>query len=385
MTALRIPVESRGRRVPGLYVRTLEDGREVFEYRARLDGRVVTKKLDARTRSEAVADVERLRTDARDGGHTSKTDSRTTIAAMVEKYRAAVDADPDYSPRTREDIHARLQRHVLPALGRLRVSDVDAQTIRKFARGIPPCRAKTHRNIVSVASAMFAWGVAEGFGIENPISRARERYPRDLRRSDVERFEPRALSDDELSLCIEKVGPTYASLVAFIAETGARVSEGLGVTFADVDLQASTWTVAGQITASGSIRPAKTPGSMATLPLSRDAVAIVKAQRTKMMKESFAAAASDAFVFTGRTGKPLSRRNALRAWQNATQAALGETLRLHDLRTTLASRLAANNVDVPTAQALLRHARPSTTLDVYTRVRGDATARLERMREAING
>jgi integrase len=52
------------------------------------------------------------------------------------------------------------------------------------------------------------------------------------------------------------------------------------------------------------------------------------------------------------------------AWQNPTQIAVGETLRLHDLRVTLASRLAANNVDVPTAQAILRHANPSTTLNL---------------------
>lgn len=83
-------------------------------------------------------------------------------------------------------------------------------------------------------------------------------------------------------------------------------------------------------------------------------------------------------------GQPLMRRNALRAWQDATTAALGTSLRLHDLRTTLASRLAANGVDVPTAQALLRHANPSTTLNVYTRVQGDVAARLERMRAALD-
>jgi len=102
------------------------------------------------------------------------------------------------------------------------------------------------------------------------------------------------------------------------------------------------------------------------------------------MRASFSAAASDAFVFTGRRGQPLSRRNALRAWQTATEAVLGERLRLHDLRTTLASRLAANLVDVPTAPALLRHARASTTLDAYTRVQGDAAARLDRMRKALD-
>jgi integrase len=73
----------------------------------------------------------------------------------------------------------------------------------------------------------------------------------------------------------------------------------------------------------------------------------------------------------------------LAAWQRATKATLGEPLQLHDLRTTFASRLAANGVDVATAQALLRHAKPSTTLDIYTRIRGDSAARLERMRAAV--
>jgi hypothetical protein len=34
---------------------------------------------------------------------------------------------------------------------------------------------------------------------------------------------------------------------------------------------------------------------------------------------------------------------------------------------------------------LPHHERPSTTLDIDTRVRGDATARLERMLDALNG
>ena len=93
---------------------------------------------------------------------------------------------------------------------------------------------------------------------------------------------------------------------------------------------------------------------------------------------------SEAFVFTGRRGQPFGRRNALRAWQTATGSALDERVRLHDLRTTLASRLAANLVDVPTVQAILRHTRPSTTLDIYTRVQADAEARLERMRKALD-
>jgi integrase len=384
VTALhRTPVESRGRRVPGLYVRTTADGREIFEYRARLAGRVVTRKLDASSRTEAVAELERLRSQARDS-HAIAVDRRLTVERLSELYRAAVDADPSYSPRTREDVHRRLRLHIVPAVGQLRVHQVDAHAIRRFARGLPTMRAKSHANIMSVCSSMFAWAVGEGLADENPVVRAPERFPRDLRRVDGERFEPRALADDELAAAIAKVGKTYRPLVAFIAETGARVSEALGVRFADVDLKAGTWTVAGQLDAAGSVRPAKTAGSMTTVPLSRAAVAVIRERRREAMRRGFDAAAAEAFVFTGRNAQPLTRRNALRAWQTATSATLGAPLRLHDLRTTLASRLAANNVDVATAQALLRHARPSTTLDVYTRVRGDATARLERMRKALD-
>jgi integrase len=124
---------------------------------------------------------------------------------------------------------------------------------------------------------------------------------------------------------------------------------------------------------------------MATVPLSDAAVEIVRERKVKLMATGFGNAAPDAFVFTGRDGQPFGRRNTLRAWQSPSEAVMGEKLRLHDLRTTFASRLVANNADLPTVQALMRHARASTTLDVYTRVRGDAAARIERMRSALGG
>jgi integrase len=120
------------------------------------------------------------------------------------------------------------------------------------------------------------------------------------------------------------------------------------------------------------------------VPLSRAGVALVLEQRNMLLRRGFGAAASDAFVFVGPDGQPLRRHRVLLAWQRATKATLGESLRLHDLRTTFASRLAANNVDIATAQALLRHANPSTTLDTYTRLQGDSAAKLARMRAALD-
>ncbi|HEX2434939.1 MAG TPA: tyrosine-type recombinase/integrase [Gaiellaceae bacterium] len=384
MTSHRTPVETRGRRVPGLYSRTLEDGREVFEYRGRLNGRVVTRKLEARTRSEAVAEAERLRSQARNEGSLLCVDRRLTVERLAEMFGAAVDADPTYSPRTREDLHSRLKKHVVPGLRGLRVFAVDAVVIRSFARSLPFMRAKTHGNIVSVCSTMFAWAVAEGLAIENPVARARERFPRDLRRTDDEPFEPRHSPTTNWQRRSRRSATRTArsSRSSRRREPASRRRSGSGSPTSTC--RRVRGRSRGQLDADRTIRRTKTPAGMVTVPLSRAAVAIVKERRRALMRTSFSAASSDAFVFTGIRGQPFSRRNALRAWQKATEAILDEPVRLHDLRTTLASRLAANLVDVPTAQALLRHKRPSTTLDVYTGVQGDAAARLERMRKALD-
>lgn len=236
----RSPVFARGGRVPGLFIRTTHDGREVFEFRGRLAGRVTTRVLAATNKTEAVAEAERLRSDSRTRPRAAVVDRRLTVARAAERWRSAVEADPGYSPRTREDLFARLDKYIVPGLGRSKVCDVDEHAVRRFARQLPAMRAKTHRNVMSVLSTLFAWAVAEGLAETNPVARARERWPRDLRRVDAERFQPRALSDDELAAALAKVGGTYRPVVTFIAETGARVSEALGVRYADVDMRGGT-------------------------------------------------------------------------------------------------------------------------------------------------
>ena len=380
--AVRVPVEVLGCRVVGLYERTTAKGRTTYEYRGRLSGQIVNRKLSASNKSEAKFEVERMRASARDH-HAIVLDRKLTVAQLATCFLDAAQSDRGYSPRYRTELRVHLTRHIVPALGRTRVCELDAVSVRRFARDLPARRAATHRNIISTLSSLLAWACAEGLAAENPVNRAKERFPREMRRQDAERFEPRALTDTELALALANVDGTYRPLVAFIAETGARVSEALGVRFGDVDLQAQTWTVAGQLADDGSVREAKTRGSMSKVPLTTTAVEIVKERRSELMKTGFGTATADAFVFVGLNGQPLRRHRTLAAWQRATRATLGVSLRLHDLRTTFASRLAANNVDIATAQALLRHAKPSTTLDIYTRVRGDDLAKLERMRAAL--
>ena len=151
----RTPVKSRGRRVPGLVVRTSGTG-QVFEYRARLDGRVVTRKLAARSKTEAVHEVEKLRSDARAPEHVGTIARRLTVSRLAEQFGEAIDADEHYSPRTRESLHSKLTLHIVPMIGRTRLVDLDEYVVRRFARALPTMKAKSHRNVVSALSAMLA-------------------------------------------------------------------------------------------------------------------------------------------------------------------------------------------------------------------------------------
>jgi integrase len=76
-------------------------------------------------------------------------------------------------------------------------------------------------------------------------------------------------------------------------------------------------------------------------------------------------------------------RNVLRAWQNALEAVGIEGAGLHSLRHSFVSRLAERNVPVAFASELVGHSRVQTTVDVYTRIRGGKSERVEQLREAL--
>lgn len=73
-------------------------------------------------------------------------------------------------------------------------------------------------------------------------------------------------------------------------------------------------------------------------------------------------------VFTTRIGTPIDPRNFNRYFHDRCRKAGVPVIRVHDARHTCASLLAALNVHPRVAQAILRHSRISTTMEVYTEV-----------------
>jgi hypothetical protein len=220
----RTPVESRGRRVPGLYERTTRSGRRTYEYVGRLNGRVRTVKLDAVTKSDATAATESLRSGVRDKRIEISADRRMRVNESAERYIAHVKdlagTDAEKAPATIADIELKLRLYVIPWIGHMRVVDVEAEHIRDLALSAKRKSRSTVHAIVSVASGFFRFAVKERIANTNPAARARELYGTEMLPKASEKTQ-RALTDDEIGRAMEHVSEAFSALLTLLAESGS--------------------------------------------------------------------------------------------------------------------------------------------------------------------
>ncbi len=159
---------------------------------------------------------------------------------------------------------------------------------------------------------------------------------------------------------------------------GFRRGEGLGMRWADLDLENLTWTP--QLTvqrmrgeknpdtgerAKGRLvtKELKTEASAEKIAIGVTAAADLARWRREQRKAQLAATRwlDRDLVFTTGVGTALEPRNVSRAWEGICKRAGVPGVRLHDLRHACASFLLGAGVDLKTVQVTLRHANLSTT------------------------
>nr|WP_275587268.1 site-specific integrase [Micromonospora terminaliae] len=189
-------------------------------------------------------------------------------------------------------------------------------------------------------------------------------------------------SSDEARKFLESAradeGPLYAAY-ALVLVTGLRKGEALGLTWEDVDLDAGELTIGRQLQrVRGQLlhRDTKTQASDATLPLPDICLAAIKLRQEQ--RDEAQAAAGNAWqetglVFTTRYGTPIEPRNFQRSWQTRCERAKVKPITVHDARRTCATLLADLDVHPRVAMQVLRHARFSVTMEIYTQVSTKAT------------
>jgi integrase len=370
----RRPVYSGNRRVAGLYERRLADGSTVYEAALRLGGKVRRRRLDATTKTDALAELRALQVDyAR--GEEHRSGAGLTVAELAAEYvehlQARVgdtDARRRRSPRTVTHYREQLRLHVLPLLGSRLAGELTVADVRRLLDALAAKRLspRSRSGLLGILSGLLAYGVRQGVVERNVV--------RDLDRDDrpgaARLTEPRYLSTDELELLLARMGDTFRPIAATCAYAGLRLSEALGLRWQDVDLKAGTVSVSGQLGPDGERVPLTTAASAATVPLLPVLADELRAHRSRLASQALARTRPDGLVFTTARGRPHGRSNVLRAVYAAGDAAGlngdgREPVGVHDLRHSFVAVALAHGMTLPEAAALARHANPRVTATVY--------------------
>ena len=214
----------------------------------------------------------------------------------------------------------------------------------------------------------FRWLVKEGLRADNPIEKVPEpKMHQPLPRTVTEEHFAKALSTLNLNTF---VGLRDAALFCLAFDSGARLSELLGLRVGDVDLRGQFAKVQGK----GGRERLIYFGRQTAMLLLR-----YLTQRTFLLGQP----SSDAYLFVCADGRPMTRRRALTRWHLAQKRAGLTVLPFHGLRHGFARAWLLRNGDAISLRRLLGHATVQMT-ERYVTLWGHDLQRLHRERSPVD-
>ncbi len=284
---------------------------------------------------------------------------------------------PTFSPSFAQLAEINIRRHLVPAFGSLRVTELGERHLLRFIGekaaldAKKPLSASTLTNILSLLRRVMALAVDEGAIQRNPCRNLGHLLAKVKRQQAREVEHVNAWSREEVATLLDVARtrePEFHPLLAFLLHTGARKGEALGLRWEDVDLTGGRVLIRRALVR-GRLGTPKS-GKARSVALSPALAAILRdllAERRRASLERGWAEVPE-FVFCSATGGLLDERNVTRSWQRLRRKAQKRgvrPLRLHDARHTYASLALASGKSVRWVAAQLGHSNPELTLRVY--------------------
>lgn len=276
----------------------------------------------------------------------------------IETYRGRTRRGLAHS--TRADYRRSLELYAIPYFAKARMTEVSPRDVRSYVEHLEilgQAASSVRKNFAPVR-AMLATAVEDGVIAANPASVIRVVTAR----ADWDEPERKALTRPELAAFLAATPDEWVPFFQLLVQSGLRISEAIGLTWSDLDLEEATPTlsVRRQIYR-GRVGPPKTRYGWRTIPLS--------AGMTEQLLDSRRSSdfgQDDDPVFATPRGTPLDVSN-LRARvlrPTAERAGLGP-LGFHVFRHTCASLLFDAGRNIKQIQEWLGHHDPGFTLSTY--------------------
>lgn len=246
-----------------------------------------------------------------------------------------------------------LKAHLSPAFGDSRLSDISREAIQNFL--LAKLREEyswesVHHFRCALSKVL---GTAEDWNYipDNPVRKTR--LPRREYNS-----EPPVVTPQHVTRLATALPEPAKSIALLLVLTGLRIGELLALRWKNVNLDGQVLCVT-QTVYDGHFDRPKTKRSVRALPLCRQAVSTLTALRRNCCEPEH-------LVFATQSGKPLCRRNLLQRYLRPTCEKLGlPRITWHGLRHCHATLLDAVGAPLGTVQALLGHASPEITRQIY--------------------
>ena len=291
---------------------------------------------------------------------------RQTVAVFLDRWLVDV-AAPRLRPRTLHRYRQLVDQHLTPALGRHRLGELAPQHVQRFisaklSAGLAPATVLQMRAVLRRAlNQAQRWGL-----VTRNVATLVD--PPRLQRAEIQPFTPEQAKVFLAAIAGDRIEALYVVAIAL----GLRQGELLGLRWADLDLDAGTLSVRGQLQRYGGewhFVDLKTARGRRVIALPAPVVVALRAHRTRQLEERLRAGQfwqEYGLVFTATTGAPLHGSTVAKAFQRCLREHDLPRLRFHDLRHTAASLKLALGDDLIDVKEALGHSQISITADLYT-------------------
>ena len=266
-----------------------------------------------------------------------------------------------------------INRHIIPGLGRIKISDLRPQHLQTFYRNLQkqekPLSNRsilhTHMILHEALDRALKWGlIARNVADAVDPPRPETKQNRIWTPEDVRRF----LEANE------KEDPRFFAGFVLGIMVGMRKGEILGLRWSDIDWKQSVAHINQSLTwVNGGPRflEPKTDRSRRAVALSPETIEVLKKHRSHQAPERLLygqAYQEYDLVLCRVDGRPVHPRTFDAAWYRALDRADVPRIRFHDLRHTHASLLLAQGVHPKIVSERLGHSTINVTLDIYSHV-----------------
>lgn len=282
------------------------------------------------------------------GDGSATTTKEMTFQELTERWDKAV--GPTIKSSSLLHYRNALRMYVLPFFGALNISEVSRERIQNFlAHQAKDYSRSALRSMRTVLSLTLGWAADCGWIQANPCVKIK--LPREAGGKRVIRtvLTPKQITD--LSASLEE---PYATLVLFLAATGLRIGEAIGIKWSDVEN--NVLSVSRRIYV-GDVDAVKSLPSVRKLPLDAKLV-----ERLRTLGEGHE------WVFRSGAGTPINPGNGLKRYVRPAANSLGIVFGgWHDFRHTLSTTLRRSGVHPKVVSDILGHKKVNLAMDVYDR------------------